>query len=187
MALNTWLPEDIVVSDAMEVPMEFHSRHAAKRKTYRFTINANQYPDLFNRRYQIHHHGKLDIAAMEQGLSHLIGTHDFTTFASRKSTKPSHVRTIFDAWIEKDTSMCRPGTRDQGIIHTFISGNGFLQHMVRIIMGTLIEVGEGKRHPDDMKVILEAQNRAAAGPTAMGKGLMLWEVDYDIAGHEKLQ
>lgn len=83
--------------------------------------------------------------------------------------------------------MCRPGTRDQGIIHTFISGNGFLQHMVRIIMGTLIEVGEGKRHPDDMKVILEAQNRAAAGPTAMGKGLMLWEVDYDIAGQEKLQ
>ncbi|MFE9279043.1 tRNA pseudouridine(38-40) synthase TruA [Paenibacillus glucanolyticus] len=184
MALNTWLPEDIVVSDAMEVPLEFHSRHAAKRKTYRYTINANQHPDLFNRRYQIHHYGQLDIPAMEQGLRHLIGTYDFTTFASRKSTKSSHVRTIFDAWFERDTSMCRPGTRDQGVIHTYLSGNGFLQHMVRIIMGTLIEVGEGKRHPDDMKIILEAKNRAAAGPTAMGKGLMLWEVEYDITGNE---
>ena len=207
--------------------MEFHP---TKRKTYRFTINANQYPDLFNRRRSIMENwisrpwkrglshligthdyttfasrkstqisrsyyfdawiegyvhvpsrhersrvihtcvsgngflnmvriimgtlievgkasairmtcwsywkpkpGVMDIATMEQGLSHLIGTHDYTTFASRKSTKPSHVRTIFDAWIEKDTSMCRPGTRDQGVIHTYVSGNGFL----RIWFGSL--------------------------------------------------
>ncbi|GAB6927394.1 tRNA pseudouridine(38-40) synthase TruA [Paenibacillus sp. JCM 10914] len=183
MALNTWLPPDIVVSDVMEVPMEFHSRHAAKRKTYRYTINANQFPDLFNRRYQFHHHGKLDIPAMEQGLSHLIGTHDYTSFASRKSTKTSHVRTIFEARMETDTSMCRPNPRDQGIVHTYLTGNGFLQHMVRIIMGTLLEVGEGKRHPDQMKMILEAKNRAAAGPTAMSTGLMLWDLEYDIDGN----
>lgn len=180
VALNARLPEDIVVTEAMEVPVDFHSRREAKRKTYRYTINANQFPDLFGRRYQLHHPGFLDIEAMRQGLGHLIGTHDFTSFASRKSTKPSHVRTIYDAWIETDTSMCRPGTRDQGIVSTYLTGNGFLQHMVRIIMGTLITVGEGKLDPDEMKRILEAKNRLAAGPTAMGKGLMLWSVEYDI-------
>ncbi|WP_106767142.1 tRNA pseudouridine(38-40) synthase TruA [Paenibacillus faecalis] len=180
MALNTRLPEDIIVTDAMEVPLEFHSRREARQKTYRYTINANQFPDPFQRKYQFHHHGRLDISAMEQGLRHLIGTHDFTTFASKKSTKPSHVRTIYDAWIETDTSMCRPGTRDQGIIHTFVTGNGFLQHMVRIIMGTLIQVGEGKRTPENISEILEIKNRAAAGPTAVSKGLMLWDVEYDI-------
>ncbi|MFC7678122.1 tRNA pseudouridine(38-40) synthase TruA [Paenibacillus sp. GCM10028914] len=185
IALNSRLPQDIVVTDAVEVPLEFHSRREAKRKTYRYTINANQFPDLFNRRYQFHHHGKLDIAAMEEGLRYLIGTHDFTTFASRKSTKPSHVRTIYDAWIETDTSMCRPGTRDQGIVHTFVTGSGFLQHMVRIIMGTLMEVGEGKRTPESIATILEAKNRAAAGPTAMGTGLMLWDVEYDLTSLEK--
>lgn len=180
IALNSRLPEDIVVTDAVEVPLEFHSRREAKRKTYRYTINANQFPDLFNRRYQFHHHGRLNMAAMEAGLHHLIGTYDFTTFASRRSTKPSHVRTIYDAWVEIDTTMCRPNTRDQGIIHTFVTGSGFLQHMVRIIMGTLIEVGEGKRSPESIAAILEAKNRAAAGPTAMSTGLMLWDVEYDI-------
>ncbi|SMF69124.1 tRNA pseudouridine38-40 synthase [Paenibacillus uliginis N3/975] len=185
IALNSRLSEDIVVTDAVEVPLEFHSRREAKQKTYRYTINANQFPDLFNRRYQFHHHGRLDITAMEEGLRHLIGTHDFTTFASRKSTKPSHVRTIYDAWIETDTSMCRPGTRDQGIIHTYVTGSGFLQHMVRIIMGTLMEVGEGKRTPESISVILEAKNRATAGPTAMSTGLMLWDVEYDITSFVK--
>ncbi|KKO51428.1 tRNA pseudouridine(38-40) synthase TruA [Paenibacillus sp. DMB20] len=184
-ALNSRLPEDIVVTDAWEVPLEFHSRREAKRKTYRYTINANQFPDLFHRRYQFHHHGRLDMAAMEEGLRHLIGTHDYTTFASRHSTKPSHVRTIYEAWIEIDTSMCRPGSRDQGVLYAYLTGSGFLQHMVRIIMGTLMEVGEGKRTPESIKTILEAKNRAAAGPTAVSKGLMLWDVEYDLSSFAK--
>lgn len=179
-ALNTRLPEDIVVTDAMEVPPDFHSRREAKRKTYRYTINANQFPDLFQRRYQFHHHGRLDMEAMEKGSQYLIGTHDFTTFASRHSTKPSHVRSIYKVWMEIDRSKCRPGSRDQGIMHMYITGSGFLQHMVRIIMGTLMEVGEGKRSPESVKMALEAKNRAAAGPTAVSKGLMLWEVEYDL-------
>ncbi|MFP4978496.1 tRNA pseudouridine(38-40) synthase TruA [Paenibacillus sp. CN-4] len=179
LALNARLPEDIVVTEAREVPLSFHSRRFAKRKTYRYAINGNRFPDPFQRRWQFHHPVKLDVPAMESGLRHVVGTHDFTSFASRHSTKASHVRTIYEVRMEVDRSMCRPGTEDQGVIHTFITGNGFLQHMVRIIMGTLIEVGEGKRRPEQVTDILAACDRAAAGPTAVSKGLALWSVEYD--------
>lgn len=179
LALNTRLPKDIVVTEASEVPLSFHSRRGAKRKTYRYTINGNRFPDPFQRRWQVHHPVALNIPAMQQGLSHVLGTHDFTSFASRRSTKTSHVRTIFEAHMEVDRTMCRPGSNDQGIIHTYITGSGFLQHMVRIIMGTLIHVGEGKRKAEDVALILAACDRAAAGPTAESKGLALWNVEYE--------
>lgn len=179
LALNARLPQDIVVTEAREVPLSFHSRRGAKRKTYRYTINGNRYPDPFQRRWQHHHPVKLNIPAMQQGLTHLLGTHDFTSFASRRSTKTSHIRTIYEAHMELDLSMCRPGSTDQGVIQTYITGSGFLQHMVRIIMGTLIYVGEGKFEADDVADILAAYDRAAAGPTAMANGLALWSVEYD--------
>lgn len=84
--------------------------------------------------------------------------------------------------MEIDRSMCRPDSVDQGVIHTYITGSGFLQHMVRIIMGTLIHVGEGKYHADKVADILAACDRAAAGPTAVSKGLALWSVEYDEDG-----
>ncbi|WP_410512468.1 tRNA pseudouridine(38-40) synthase TruA [Paenibacillus sp. BR2-3] len=180
LALNTRLPQDIVVTEAREVPLSFHSRRCAKRKTYRYTINGNRFPDPFQRRWQYHHPVALNLPAMEQGLAHVIGTHDFTSFASRRSTKTSHIRTIFDAYMEVDRSMCRPGSSDQGVIHTFITGSGFLQHMVRIIMGTLIHVGEGKFQADNVAKILAACDRSLAGPTAIAKGLALWNVEYDV-------
>ncbi|HEY4431612.1 MAG TPA: tRNA pseudouridine(38-40) synthase TruA [Paenibacillus sp.] len=179
LALNARLPQDIVVTEAREVPLTFHSRRGAKRKTYRYTINGNRFPDPFQRRWQHHHPVRLDIPAMQQGLTHIVGTHDFTSFASRRSTKTSHVRTIFEAHMEVDRSMCRPSSLDQGVIQTYITGSGFLQHMVRIIMGTLIHVGEGKIDADHVAEILAACNRSAAGPTAMAKGLALWSVEYD--------
>lgn len=179
MALNGRLPRDIRITSAREVPLAFHSRRSAKRKTYRYSINGNRVPDVFQRNYQLHHPGKLDVAAMRDSLPFLIGTHDYTSFASRHSTKASHVRTIYEAKLEVDSSMEYPGTHEQGIIQLYITGNGFLQHMVRIIVGTLLEIGEGKRQPGAMKAILEAQNRKAAGPTAESKGLMLWKVEYD--------
>ncbi|KAA8995933.1 tRNA pseudouridine(38-40) synthase TruA [Paenibacillus spiritus] len=179
LALNTRLPLDIVVTEAKEVPLSFHSRRSAKRKTYRYAINGNRFPDAFQRRLQYHHPTPLDAEGMQQALAHVVGTHDFTSFASRKSTKESHVRTIYEARLEIDRSSCRPGSKDQGILYTYITGNGFLQYMVRIIMGTLIEVGEGKRRPDDMRAILEACNRMKAGPTAVAHGLTLWSVEYD--------
>lgn len=181
LALNARLPQDIVVTEAREVPLAFHSRRGAKRKTYRYTINGNRFPDPFQRRWQHHHPVKLDLDAMQQGLVQLLGTHDFTSFASRRSTKTSHIRTIFEAHMEIDRSMCRAGTGDQGVIHTYITGSGFLQHMVRIIMGTLIHVGEGKIQADSVADILAACDRSAAGPTAVAKGLALWSVEYDEA------
>lgn len=178
-ALNGRLPSDIRITDAVEVPLSFHSRRSAKRKTYRYSINGNRVFDVFERPYQLHHPGKLDIPAMREGLDYLIGTHDYTSFASRHSTKQSHVRTIYEARIEVESGLYGAGTFEQGIIHLYITGSGFLQHMVRIIVGTLLQVGEGKRRPEDMKRILEAKNREAAGPTAESKGLMLWTVEYE--------
>ncbi|MNM81906.1 tRNA pseudouridine synthase A [compost metagenome] len=181
LALNGRLPKDIVILEAREVKPNFHSRHSAKRKTYRYTINANQFPDVFHRHLQLHHPGILDINAMKEALTYLVGTFDYTSFASRHSTKQSHVRTIYEAHIEVDTSKCREShPRDQGVIELFITGNGFLQHMVRIIVGTLLQVGEGKRKPMDIQMILKARDRSAAGPTAEGKGLMLWNVEYNF-------
>lgn len=179
LALNGRLPSDIRVIAATEVPLSFHSRRSAKQKTYRYTINGNRVQDVFQRHYQMHHPGRLNVEAMRQGLSYLIGTHDYTSFASRHSTKASHVRTIYNAWIEVDHSSVETGSHEQGVIHIFMTGSGFLQHMVRIIVGTLLQVGEGKRTPEDMKNILEAADRAAAGPTAESKGLMLWRVEYE--------
>lgn len=179
LALNVRLPADIRVTSAEEVSLDFHARRSAKRKTYRYTINGNRVPDVFQRSFQLHHPGKLDLPAMEEAAQYLVGTHDFTSFASRHSTKASHVRTIEAVWFEVDTIWGKAGTGDQGIIHFYIRGNGFLQHMVRIIVGTLLQVGEGKRKPEEMKTILEAKNRSAAGPTAESKGLMLWSVEYD--------
>lgn len=179
LALNGRLPADIRVITAKEVAEDFHSRRSAKRKTYRYSINANRIPDVFWRNFQLHHPGKLDVSAMREGLSYLLGTHDYTSFASRHSTKASHVRTIYEANLELDADPHYSGSNEQGIIHIYLTGSGFLQHMVRIIVGTLLEVGEGKRKPEDMKTILEARNRKAAGPTAESKGLMLWKVEYE--------
>lgn len=135
IALNSRLPSDIVVIDAIEVSADFHSRYAAKKKTYRYTVNANQFPDVFNRRLQYHHHAKLDIMAMQEGLRHFIGTYDFTSFASRKSQKENHVRSVYEAWMEVDRSMCRDHPRDQGVIHIYVSGNGFCSIWFVLLLG----------------------------------------------------
>jgi tRNA pseudouridine38-40 synthase len=196
LALNTRLPNDIVVQSAFAVPENFHARRGAISKTYRYTINCNRNPDLFRRRYQFHHPTPLDIGAMRSGLTHLIGEHDFSSFTAPQSTKTSHVRTILQAELEieidppghfpipKDhfgqqwDQIHYPG-KQRGVIHIYITGTGFLYNMVRIIAGTLIQVGEGKRTSSEMASILASRNRAKAGPTAVPQGLSLWEVKYD--------
>lgn len=196
LALNARLPDDIVVLSAFDVPMSFHSRRGAIRKTYRYSINCNRIPDLFRRRYEFHHPAPLDFGAMRSGLAHLLGEHDFTSFTSPLSTKPSHVRKVLDARIEVEKpeppdfgvpnvyhSAAWDGERypgkERGVAHLYITGNGFLYNMVRIIAGTLVQVGEGKRRPEDVATILAARDRAQAGPTAVPHGLTLWEVAYD--------
>ncbi|MBW7452801.1 tRNA pseudouridine(38-40) synthase TruA [Paenibacillus sepulcri] len=168
IALNTRLPTDIVIRSVDEVEPEFHSSYSAKRKTYRYSIDMNKFPDVFERRYRFHHPTPLCVDGMRKGLAALVGTHDFSSFTSRRSTKTTHIRTVFEARIDEQ----------DGKLDLFISGGGFLYNMVRVITGTLLLVGEGKLTADDVSVILEARDRSAAGPTAMAHGLNLWEVEY---------
>src|SRR5690606_14643803 len=105
----------------------------------------------------------------------LIGEHDFTSFCSTKSTKKSHVRNLYDIRLEQEPA---GEGGSSGLICIYVTGSGFLQHMVRIIVGTLLQVGEGKRDASEFEAILQAKDRARAGPTAMPHGLMLWEVVY---------
>ncbi|MFD0590832.1 tRNA pseudouridine(38-40) synthase TruA [Paenibacillus sp. GCM10027627] len=169
IALNTRLPKDIIILEAWDVAEGFHSRRSAKRKTYRYTIDTGKFPDVFGRSYRFHHPTKLDVEEMEKGLSYLIGTHDFTSYTSIHSTKPHHIRTIYEAYF----------VREGAALHMYVTGNGFLYNMVRIIMGTLLFVGQGKLTAENMKLILEGKSRALAGPTAMAHGLTLVEVNYD--------
>jgi tRNA pseudouridine38-40 synthase len=178
IALNSRLPPDIRVLFADEVPEAFNARRSAKRKTYRYSIRRSKFPDVFQRAYQYHHHGKLDVGAMREALAALVGEHDFTSFCSIRSDKDSHVRTIYNASIEHIPD---PGElpESSGVLHIFIAGNGFLYNMVRIIVGTLIQIGEGKRPATEMQAILAAMDRGRAGPTAEAHGLMLWNVEYE--------
>lgn len=180
LALNSRLPDTIIVTDADEVPLEFHARRSAKRKTYCYTINCSKYPDVFQNRFQLHHPTPLNKEAMESALQMIRGTHDFRSFCSPGSSQTTFVRTLFDVWMEYDKPSPMSPHEENNLIRIFISGSGFLYHMVRIIVGTLLQIGEGKRSVEDMKTILEAQDRAKAGPTAMAHGLMLWDVQYDI-------
>jgi tRNA pseudouridine38-40 synthase len=184
MAINSRLPRDIVIREVREVPLSFHARRSAKRKTYRYTISNTRVPDVFRRLYQYHHPTPLNFAEMQLALHSMIGEHDFSSFCSRRSTKQSHVRTIYNAYLEREISTENPlDPRDGrcGVIHLYVTGNGFLYNMVRVIAGTLIQVGEGKRTALDMERLLDTKDRLKAGPTAMAHGLTLWEVEYDLS------
>jgi tRNA pseudouridine38-40 synthase len=181
LALNSRLPEDIVIGGAWELPEGFHAMKSAVRKTYRYTVNNSRVPDVFLRRYQHHYPVPLDLSAMREGIAHLLGEHDFSSFCSRKSTKRSHVRTILEVSIDAENEPAAGGRTRNGVVHISITGTGFLYNMVRIIVGTLLEVGEGKRTPMEIARILESRNRKAAGPTAPAQGLCLWSVEYDTA------
>lgn len=191
IALNARLPDDIVVHSAREVPVAFHARRHAIRKTYRYSINCCKFPDLFRRKYEFHHPTPLDFEAMQEGLKHLLGEHDFSSFTSPLSTKPHHVRTLYEArltakalpdeiptFLEEADRLRYPG-KTRGLFHLYVTGNGFLYNMVRIIVGTILQVGEGKRSPEEIASILAARDRAKAGPTAVPHGLSLWNVEYD--------
>lgn len=177
LALNGRLPDDIVVRSAEETTARFHARFSAVSKTYRYSIRRSRWPNEFTRRTEFHHPTPLDVERMREALAHFIGEHDFTSFCSARTPVGSHVRTIYDARIEfvPEGSDYYGGA---GVIHIYITGSGFLQHMVRIIVGTLMDVGEGKRSSDSMPAILAAKDRRRAGPTAMAHGLTMMEVKY---------
>jgi tRNA pseudouridine38-40 synthase len=168
LAMNCCLPKDIVVTAAYRVPGDFSARKSAYAKTYKYSINYGRIADVFNRNLQYHFPRRLNIDQMIAASEVLLGEHDFSSFASVHNVRRSNVRTISD--IKFDARFKR--------LDIFITGSGFLQHMVRIIIGTLLDVGVGKKSVQDVRNILDAKNRLIAGPTAPPNGLMLWEVFY---------
>ncbi|HKM04791.1 MAG TPA: tRNA pseudouridine(38-40) synthase TruA [Lachnospiraceae bacterium] len=166
--MNLYLPEDIAVISIKEVPERFHSRLNAKGKTYEYKVINSKIPHVFERKYAYVVEEKLDIEKMQKAANLLCGNHDFKAFTNNKRTKKSTERTIESIKIEK--------SKDE-IIFSF-SGTGFLYHMIRIIMGTLLEVGNGIRKPEDMTSILKSGKRENAGALVPALGLCLMEVRY---------
>ena len=169
--LNKYLPEDIAVVTADTVSERFHSRLNAKEKTYLYRIYTGKDKPVFDRRYLFvpgEEDKELNIENMKQAADYLIGEHDFKSFCGNKSMKKSTVRRIHEIRFEKKTDE----------LDIFFTGNGFLQNMVRIITGTLLDVGKGCIKPDDMQKILLAKDRSSASGMAPAKGLTLVEVRY---------
>ncbi len=167
-ALNQSLPEDIVVQQSKEVPLNFHPRHCDSRKTYEYRILNRAMRDPNCRRNTYFYHWELDTDAMQEAASYLVGEHDFQSFCSPATEAETTVRTIYALTVEKEGDL----------ITIRITGNGFLYNMVRIIAGTLLEVGNGKRKPEEIAEILEKKDRSAAGPTAPACGLTLMEIAF---------
>lgn len=166
--VNQYLPEDIAVLEAEEVDVRFHSRLNAVRKTYVYRIWNSSVPNVFERKYLYRIEEELDVQAMRQAAGLLCGTHDFLAFCSNKRMKKSTVRTLESIVIEQEGAELRMA----------FTGNGFLYNMVRILTGTLIEVGLHKRQPGEMTELLASRDREQAGFTAPAKGLFLKQVEY---------
>ena len=166
--LNRYLPEDVAVVDVVEVGERFHARLSATGKEYRYHIRMGSIPDVFARKYQYRVEEPLDLAAMERAAGYLTGKHDFRSFCGNRRFKKSTVREVFHIGVEVCGS-------DLTLVY---QGDGFLYNMVRILTGTLLEVGLGQRTPESMVDILEARERTAAGKTAPAQGLVLQEVYY---------
>lgn len=173
-ALNDILPASVRVLQVSEAPADFHARHSAEAKTYRYRIYRESICPPFLARYVWHYPYPLDEEAMARAASFVVGEHDFTSFAAvdpergREDEPASNVRTIF---------FCSWERTGEELIYT-VRGSGFLHHMVRNLVGTFILVGRGTLPPDDVTRILEARKRSAAGATAPASGLYLVSVEY---------
>lgn len=163
------LPEDIGALSLEYAPERFHARMSATEKTYVYRIWNSETPDVFARRYRVRMPQPLDIEAMREAAALLVGTHDFSTFCGNRHLKKSPVRTLYRLRIDRDGEEVRFS----------LTADGFLQHMVRILVGTLLEIGTGKRAPGDIPALFAARERALAGETAPAKGLCLMEVRYE--------
>jgi len=165
---NTNLPNDIVIRFAEEVDEAFHSQHDAKGKKYLYRIWNSEFNNPFLDSYCIHLSENLDVSAMKNASKYLVGEHDFSSFTTLKSKKKSKVRTIYSIDFNVNNEL----------IEIIFYGNGFLYNMVRIICGTLLDVGIGKISPDFVNEILSKKDRRLAGYTAPAKALFLYEVEY---------
>lgn len=168
-ALNQRLPEDIRIQESCEVHADFHPRYADTVKTYEYNILNRRFELPSKRLYAAFCYYPMDIERMNQAAAYLVGEHDFKSFCSAGAQVQTTVRTIYAVNVTKDADM----------VHIRITGNGFLYNMVRIIAGTLMQVGTGLMEPEQVKEILEARDRSKAGPTAVAKGLTLVEIRYE--------
>lgn len=167
-ALRRYLPEDIGAVSLEKAAPRFHARLSCTEKTYVYRVWNSPAPNVFERRYMLSLPESPDIEAMRTAAQYLVGEHDFTSFCSNKHMKKSAVRRLHSVEIERGGDELR----------FILTGDGFLYNMVRIIVGTLLEVGAGRLAPSAIPAILNARERAAAGPTAPAHGLTLWDVRY---------
>ena len=168
-ALNQRLPEDIRIQESCEVDADFHPRYADTVKTYEYNILNRRFELPSKRLYAAFCYYPMDIERMNQAAAYLVGEHDFKSFCSAGAQVQTTVRTIYAVNVTKEDDM----------VHISITGNCFLYNMVRIIAGTLMQVGTGLMEPEQVKGILEARDRSKAGPTAVAKGLTLVEIRYE--------
>ena len=167
--LRAHLPEDIGALSLEEAPPRFHARLSCRSKTYVYRIWNSDAPNVFRRRYMLRYPEALDLDAMRRAAALLTGRHDFSAFCSLRHMKKSPVRELYSLQIVQEAEE----------LQLRYTGDGFLYNMVRILTGTLLEVGAGKRAPEEMETLLAARDRALAGPTAPAHGLTLWELYYD--------
>lgn len=189
-ALQKFLPPDIVLRDATEVPLDFHATFSAKRKRYRYVVHNSQRHNPFLRHLAWHCHGPIDAQAMHAAGQELVGTHDFRSFESHWPNKATSVRTVMELTVRRqrfcplwfDDPDVKPTDEDAGdFIWLEIVANGFLYNMVRAIVGTLLPVGRGRRDAAEIRRMLASMDRSQAGDTAPAHGLYLVEVDYGDA------
>lgn len=168
-ALNTLLPDDIYIKVCENVSEGFHARFSALAKEYHYDVQTTLKPDVFKRKYAYHYPYALDLEKINQACSYLEGKHDFTTFSSAKATiKGSRIRTLYKLTCKE---------HGDGIRFYFY-GDGFLYNMVRIIVSLLLDVGRGKRNPEDIPELIAAKNRSMIGKTIPPEGLYLHKVIY---------
>lgn len=174
VALNTFLPDDVVVQESYECPQDFHPRKNKCRKTYEYTILSRKVPlpEMRNTAYFCYRN--LDLEKMREAAVYFKGRHDFKAFCSANTSARSTVRTIFETELSEEK--LKFGGR---LIKFRITGNGFLYNMVRIISGTLIQVGTGQIEPEKIKEIILSKDRTGAGLTAPPQGLRLMQIKYD--------
>ncbi len=174
VSLNAVLPEDIVVKHVQPVPDDFHARHSAVGKRYRYQICNLPYHPPFARKTSWWVRFPLDIEAMREAASHFVGEHDFSAFRAAQCSSPNPVKELREFNINEDRTQ-------KAFLQVEMEANSFLQHMVRILVGTLVEVGLGKLKPEEMDSILKSRDRSLAGQTAPAHGLCVLRVIYPEA------